>query len=108
MLRIGLICVIMVQVASGQGTLGVTPAPAPTPYKPITRKLDRVKACDLALNACLKTVQAQDSLVVQLKADKQKLADQLAQANQQPLLPTWAWVTIGVLAGAVVGAKVLK
>lgn len=65
-------------------------------------------ACDLALDACLKTVQAQDNLIVDLKANNQKLVSALADANKSPILPTWAWVVLGVAAGVAAGSALKR
>jgi|SRR5271166_239217 len=91
-LRIGLFYVLMALQAVGD------PGGAGTPSS----------KCSNALHACISLTQAQDSEILQLKQDNSQLAKALVEANKAPLLPTWAWVTLGVLAGAVVGAKVLK
>ena len=65
-------------------------------------------ACDLALDACLKTVQAQSDLIVQLKDSESKLADQLAKSSTPKILPTWAWVVLGLAVGVATGSALHK
>lgn len=93
--RIALISILMALEVVGKGTPPIPPS-------------EPLKTCSSALHACITLSRAQDAEISQLKQDKSQLAQALTQATKAPWLPTWAWVTLGVLAGTVIGAKVLK
>lgn len=84
-----IITVLVLQLAAGTAYGGSKPS----------------SACDLALNACLELNTAYDAQVLQLKKDNALLADALASSIKEPLLPTWAWVVLGVAVGAMVGTQ---
>ncbi len=89
--------IALLSILMALGAVGAPP-PSATPSE----------ACPKALHACISLSQAQDDQITQLKQDKTQLAQALAKANQAPLLPIWAWVTLGVLAGTVLGSKIVK
>jgi hypothetical protein len=77
-------------------------ADKPAPRVPPT---PQAQTCSRALQACLELSQAQDASIANLKANNQALADQLATASAPPLIPTWAVISLSVLAGTVIGLK---
>lgn len=93
--QIALICVTLAQVAF-PGSKGI----------PIIAPVEQT--CPRALHACITLTQAQDAQIAQLKQDKDQLAKALTDANKTPLLPTWAWAALGVLAGTVIGSKIVR
>jgi hypothetical protein len=93
--RIALVCVTLAYTTSVYPTPPVPTAPAWT-------------TCSKALHACIDLNTAYQSQVDQLKLDQAKLADALAKANSPGLLPTWAWVVIGVTSGIVLGTQLRK
>jgi hypothetical protein len=60
--------------------------------------------CDEVLQDCISTVKAQDEDIARLKQDSKQLESALAKDNS-PLLPWYAWVGIGVIAGGVAGIE---
>ncbi len=56
--------------------------------------------CQLALEACVDVVKAQDEQIKGLKADREDLANRLADAQARPLIPGWMWGVVGIAAGA--------
>lgn len=76
--------------------------------KPGTKPLDKLTACDLALNACQGVIKAQDDQIAQLKDSNQKLADELVKSKSPSILPTWAWILIGASAGVLITSTLHK
>lgn len=65
-----------------------------------------VQKCDNALTACQKVVIAQDAAIEHLKQQVKDTTDKLIEAERQPLIPTWVWITLGLTAGGVIGYAV--
>lgn len=63
--------------------------------------------CQSALTACQELVQAQDAQAANLKQQVKQLESAL-QEQKQPLLPTWAIITISVAAGVFLGHTIIK
>lgn len=82
---------LMLHVALGSIT-GASPKATPS--------LTPIDGCNRALNACQGVIKAQDDAIARLKANTRLLEDRLADSTRQPLLPTWALITLSVLAGA--------
>jgi len=82
--------------------------PAPTTQNPRTPEEDPtlylVHRCEAALEDCRGVVEAQDQDISRLKQDSKQLESQLAKDNS-PLLPWYAWVGIGIIAGGVAGIE---
>lgn len=67
-----------------------------------------LQKCDNALAACQVVVHEQDQAIVHLKQQVKDTTDKLVEAERAPLIPTWAWVTIGVVIGGAVGYSIHK
>lgn len=65
-------------------------------------------ACDAALNSCIEVVNAQDSLIAQLRDTNHSLTNALADANKPPILPTWAVVVLSVVVGVAITSAVRR
>lgn len=73
-----------------------------------TKLVDRIHRCDNALAACQVVVHAQDEAIEHLKAQVKDTTDKLVEAERQPIVPTWAWILLGLTAGATAGYAIHK
>jgi hypothetical protein len=59
---------------------------------------DKLRACNVALNACNNVIWAEDQANLHLKAQVKELEEQISEQSQ-PLIPNWAWGVAGVVLG---------
>lgn len=63
----------------------------------------KLKACDLALQACGQVVYEEGASITKLKAQVSTLEDRLADAQSGPIVPTWLVFASSLAAGIAVG-----
>lgn len=66
----------------------------------------RLKACDLALQACSRVVYEEGASITILKSQVSTLENRLADAQSGPIVPTWLVIASSLLAGVAVGYTV--